>query len=97
MDIDSTKISLSHNVWSSLESTVADVRKGIVKIRMITGTYIPDSMTMLGQRSFSVVDSVGPTLETDVGSGSTRPGTNSAPESTRPRVNSAGSTLISLW
>ena len=27
------------------------------------------------------------------GSGSTRPGTNSAPESTRPRVNSAGSTL----
>ena len=27
-----------------------------------------------------------------VGSGSTRPGTNSAPESTRPRVNSAGST-----
>ena len=26
------------------------------------------------------------------GSGSTRPGTNSAPESTRPRVNSAGST-----
>ena len=27
----------------------------------------PDSMTALGQRSFSVVDSVGPTLETDVG------------------------------
>ena len=27
----------------------------------------PDSMTTLGQRSFSVVDSVGPTLETDVG------------------------------
>ena len=26
------------------------------------------------------------------GSGSTRPGTNSAPESTRPWVNSAGST-----
>ena len=26
------------------------------------------------------------------GSGSTRPGTNLAPESTRPRVNSAGST-----
>ena len=26
------------------------------------------------------------------GSGSTRSGTNSAPESTRPRVNSAGST-----
>ena len=30
-------------------------------------TYYPDSMTTLGQRSFSVVDSVGPTLETDVG------------------------------
>ena len=38
MDIDSTKISLTHNAWSSLESTVADVRKGIVKSRMITGT-----------------------------------------------------------
>ena len=30
-------------------------------------TQNPDSMTTLGQRSFSVVDSVGPTLETDVG------------------------------
>ena len=40
MDIDSTKISLTHKVWSSLESTVADVRKGIVKSRMITGTYM---------------------------------------------------------
>ena len=29
------------------------------------------------------------------GSGSTRPGTNSAPESTRPRVNTA--CLFSLW
>ena len=38
MDIDSTKISLTHKVWPSLESTVADVRKGIVKTRMITGT-----------------------------------------------------------
>ena len=36
----STKISLTHKVWSSLESTVADVRKGIVKSRMITGTYL---------------------------------------------------------
>ena len=27
----------------------------------------PDSKTTLGQCSFSVVDSVGPTLETDVG------------------------------
>ena len=40
MDIVSTKISLTHKVWSPLESTVADVRKGIVKSRMITGTYL---------------------------------------------------------
>ena len=40
MDIDITKISLTHNVWSSLETTVADVRKGIVKSRMIIGTYM---------------------------------------------------------
>ena len=40
MDIDSTKISLTHNVCSSPESTVADVQKGIVKSRMITGTYM---------------------------------------------------------
>ena len=40
MDIDSTKIGLSHKVWSSLESTVAGVRKGIVKSRMLTGTYL---------------------------------------------------------
>ena len=31
-------------------------------------------------------------LQKMAGSGSTRPGTNTAPESTRPRVNSAGST-----
>ena len=36
MDVDSTKISLTHNVWSSLESSVAYVRKGIVQSRMIT-------------------------------------------------------------
>ena len=29
MDTDLTKISLTHKIWSSLESTVADVRKGI--------------------------------------------------------------------
>ena len=34
MDIVSTKISLTHKVWSSLESTVADVRKVIVKIKI---------------------------------------------------------------
>ena len=31
-------------------------------------------------------------FDMEKGSGSTRPGTNSAPESTRPRVKSAGST-----
>ena len=40
MDIVSTAISLTHKVWSSLEPTIADVRKGIVKSRMITGTYL---------------------------------------------------------
>ena len=43
MDIVSTKISITHKVWSSLESTVADVRKGISKSRMITGTYLLQS------------------------------------------------------
>ena len=36
-------------------------------IRCAFSGPFPDSMTTLGQRSFSVVDSVGPTLETDVG------------------------------
>ena len=38
MDTDATKIGLK--AWSSLESTVAAVRKGIVKSRMLTGTYL---------------------------------------------------------
>ena len=29
-----------HNVWSSLESTVSDVRKGIIICRQLTGTYL---------------------------------------------------------
>ena len=40
MDIDSARIGLTHKVWLALESTVADVRKGIVKWRMVTGTYM---------------------------------------------------------
>ena len=32
-----------HPVWSSLESTVSDVRKGIVKYRLLTGTYLLQS------------------------------------------------------
>ena len=34
---------------------------------IVCSNIIPDSMTTLGQHSFSVVDSVGPTLESDVG------------------------------
>lgn len=40
MNINSTKIGQTHSAWSSLESTVADVRKGIVKARLLTGTYL---------------------------------------------------------
>ena len=40
MDIDSARIGFTHKVWLALESTVADVRKGIVKCRMVTGTYM---------------------------------------------------------
>jgi hypothetical protein len=29
-----------HKLWTSLYSTVSDVKKGIVKCRMLTGTYI---------------------------------------------------------
>ena len=34
------KIGQTHSLWSSLDSTVSDVRKGITKCRMITGTYM---------------------------------------------------------
>ena len=34
------KIGQTHSLWSSLDSTVADVRKGITKCRLITGTYM---------------------------------------------------------
>ena len=43
MNIDSVEIGRTHSVWSSLESTVSDVRKGITKSRMITGTYMLQS------------------------------------------------------
>ena len=45
MNIDSMKIGKVHNVWSSLESTVLDVLKGIVKCRLLTGTYLFQSNT----------------------------------------------------
>ena len=43
MNVDSVGIGRTHSVWSSLESTVSDVRKGITKSRMITGTYMLQS------------------------------------------------------
>ena len=43
MNIDSVEIGRTHSAWSSLESTVSDVRKGITKSRMITGTYMLQS------------------------------------------------------
>ena len=44
MNIHSVGIGRTHSVWYSLESTVSDVRKGITKSRMITGTYMLQSM-----------------------------------------------------
>ena len=43
INIHSMKIGQTHSVWSSLESTVTDVRKGITKSRMLTGTYLLQS------------------------------------------------------
>ena len=43
LNIDSIKIDKVHNVWPSLESTVLDVRKGIVKCKLLTGTYLHQS------------------------------------------------------
>ena len=43
INIHSMKIGQTHPVWSSLESTVTDVRKGITKSRMLTGTYLLQS------------------------------------------------------
>ena len=43
LDIDSMKIGETHPVWNSLDSVVSDVRKGTIKCRMLTGTYILQS------------------------------------------------------
>ena len=40
VNIYSLKIGHTHAVWSSLESTLSDVRKGITKSRMLSGTYL---------------------------------------------------------
>ena len=50
----------------SLAFQIPSASKDVYKYSFFPQT-IPDSMTTLGQRCFSVVDSVGPTLETDVG------------------------------
>ena len=39
MNIDLVEVGLTHSVWSSLESTISDVRTGTTKSRMITGSY----------------------------------------------------------
>ena len=43
LDIDSMKIGETHPVWNSLDSVISDVRKGTIKCRMLTGTYILQS------------------------------------------------------
>ena len=40
LNTDSMKTGKVHNVWSSLESTVLDMCKRIVKCRLLTGTYL---------------------------------------------------------
>ena len=40
LNIESLKIGKVHKVWDSLESSVWDVRKGIIKCRLLTGTYL---------------------------------------------------------
>ena len=43
LDIDAMKIGQTHPVWDSLETVVTDVRKGITKCRVLTGTYLLQS------------------------------------------------------
>ena len=43
LDINGLKIGETHPVWNSLDSIVSDVRKGTVKCRMLTGTYMLQS------------------------------------------------------
>ena len=45
LDIDSMKIGQTHPVWDSLETVVSDVWKGIIKCRMLTGTYLLQSIS----------------------------------------------------
>ena len=43
LNIDSLTIGKTHSVWKTLESAVTDLRKGITKCRMLTGTYLLQS------------------------------------------------------
>ena len=40
LPVDNLRIGSTHLVWRSLDSTVSDVRKGITKARILTGTYL---------------------------------------------------------
>ena len=40
LNTESMKIGKVHNVWSALEATGLDVRREIVKCRLLTGTYL---------------------------------------------------------
>ncbi len=40
MNIPHLCIGTTHHIWDSLDSTVTEVRKGITRARMITGTYM---------------------------------------------------------
>jgi hypothetical protein len=37
---DLLKFGSTHQVWDSLQSTVSDVKKGIIKARLLTGAYM---------------------------------------------------------
>ena len=41
---DHLKFGSTHQVWDSLQSTVSDVKKGIIKTRLFTGTYMLQAM-----------------------------------------------------
>ena len=40
LPVENLRIGSTHLVWRSLDSTVSDVRKGITKARILTGTYL---------------------------------------------------------
>ena len=43
LNVDSMKMGETYSVWKSLDSIVSDVRKGTIKCRMLTGTYMLQS------------------------------------------------------